>query len=56
MNQKEAPKAVILSGLRAGRTRRKIMSYEDIKQSTDNEARNKFEQILSLLEDLLICL
>jgi hypothetical protein len=32
------------------------MSYEDIKQSTDNEVRKKFERILSLLEDLLICL
>jgi hypothetical protein len=29
MNQQEAPKAVKLSGLRAGRNRRKIMSYED---------------------------
>jgi hypothetical protein len=56
MNQQEAPKAVILSGLRAGHTRRKIMSYEDIKQSTNNEVRKKFEQILSLLEDLLIFL
>jgi hypothetical protein len=56
MNQQEAPKAEILSGLRARHTRRKIMSYEDIKQSTDNEVRKKFERILSLLEDLLICL
>jgi hypothetical protein len=49
MNQQEAPKAVILSGLCAGYTRRKIMSYEDIKQSTDKEVRKKFERILSLL-------
>jgi hypothetical protein len=55
MNQQEAPKAVILSGLRAGRTRRKTMSFEDIEQSTNNEVRKKFERILSLLEDLLIC-
>jgi hypothetical protein len=39
MNQQEAPKAVILSGLPAGQTRRKSMSYEDIKQSTDSEVR-----------------
>jgi hypothetical protein len=54
MNQQEAPKAVILSGLRAGHTRRQSMSYEDIKQSTDNKVRKKFERSLSLLEDLLI--
>jgi hypothetical protein len=53
MNQQEALKAVILSGHLAGRTRRKIMSYEDRKQSPDNKV---FEGILSLWEDLLICL
>ncbi len=38
INQQEPPRAVILSGLRAGRTRRKIMSYEDIKQRTDKRS------------------
>jgi hypothetical protein len=42
INQLEAPRAVILSGLSAGRTRRKIMSYEDIKQITENEVGKKF--------------
>jgi len=54
MNHQEAIRAVIVCRLRAGRTTKGIMSYGNINKITVYDVERKFENFLSLLEDLLI--
>ncbi len=52
MNQQQASKAVMVCGLRAGRTMKEIMSYGNINKSTVYEVEKSLNNF-SLLEDLM---
>jgi hypothetical protein len=47
MNQQEATRAVMVCGLRAGRTMKEIMSYGNISKSTVYDVERKFEKFIA---------
>jgi hypothetical protein len=47
MYQQEATRAVMVCGLRAGRTMKEIMSYGNINKSTVYEVERKFEKFIA---------
>ncbi len=53
MNQKEATRAVIVCGLRAGRTIKEAMSYGNINKSTVYDVERKFEHFKIKYENIV---
>jgi hypothetical protein len=47
MYQQEATRAVMFSGLGAGRTMKEIMSYGNISKSTVYEVERKFDKFIA---------
>jgi hypothetical protein len=56
VNQQEATKAGTVSGLRAGRTVKEIISYGDFSKHAHYDEKNGSSTNVLLLEDLLILL
>jgi hypothetical protein len=53
LNQQEASLAMIVCGLRAGRTRKEIMSYGNINKSTVYDVERKFEHFHNTYENVM---
>jgi transposase len=47
MNQQESTRAVIVAGLRAGRTVKEIMSFANIKKSTVYDVKKKYYEFIA---------
>jgi succinate dehydrogenase/fumarate reductase flavoprotein subunit len=47
MNQQESTRAVIVSGLRAGRTVKEIMDFANIKKSTVYDVKKKYDEYIA---------
>ena len=53
MNQQGSTRAVIVCGLRAGRTMKEIMSYGNINKNTLHDFERKFEHFQNKYENIV---